>query len=92
VQGEGPLHAHAERHLAHRERLADATAVPSDHDALEDLDPGPGPLDDLDVHLDGVARPERRDVGAEGGRVEGVELVHGEFAFSGATGHHGFFA
>ena len=32
--------------------------------ALEDLDPGAGALDDLDVDLDGVTGPEVRDVGA----------------------------
>jgi hypothetical protein len=35
-----------------------------DHHTLEDLDSGPVSLDDPDVHLERVSRPEPRDVGA----------------------------
>ena len=41
------------------------TAGAADHDALEDLDPGAGALDDLDVDLERVAGAERRDVVAQ---------------------------
>ena len=61
---------------------AQAPAVPADDDALEDLDPGAASFDDLDVHLEGVASPELRDVTAHRRRVDAVQLVHVSFAFS----------
>ena len=60
MQREGPLHADAEADLADGEGLANAVARTGDDHAGEDLDPGTVALDDLHVHLDGVA-------GSEGG-------------------------
>src|SRR6187431_1499754 len=65
VHGERALNANTERDLAHREGGADALTLATDDNALEDLDAGTGTLDDLDVHLDGVARAERGNVVAE---------------------------
>src|SRR5579859_1519302 len=48
--------------LPHRERLAQAGALATDHHTLEDLDPGPVALDDPGVHLERVASAEVRDV------------------------------
>src|SRR3954453_11040461 len=61
VQREGALDAHAEGDLADGEAAADAAALDADHDALEDLDAGTVPLDDLHVDLDRVTGPEVRD-------------------------------
>src|SRR4051794_22272183 len=76
VHREGPLDADAEAHLAHGEGLPGATALPADHDALEDLDAGAVALDHADVHLDGVAGTERGDVVAQRIGVECVQGVH----------------
>ena len=76
VHREGPLDPDTERHLADREGLADTRAVAADDDALEDLDTGAVAFDDLDVHLDGVAGAEVRDVVAQRGLVDVVEVVH----------------
>src|SRR3954447_3510070 len=67
VEREGPLDTHAEGDLADGERTADAGAVDTDHDTLEDLDAGPRALDDLDVHLDGVTGAELGKVGTLAG-------------------------
>ena len=61
VDREGPLHAHAERLLAHREGLAHAASLALDHDALEDLRPPARALDDLEVHAHAVTRLEGGD-------------------------------
>ncbi len=61
MQREHPLHADAERLLAHGESLARAMALALDDDALEDLHAAAGALDHLEVHLDAVARREARD-------------------------------
>jgi hypothetical protein len=58
VKRERALDTDAERLLADGERLADARALPLDHDALEDLDPAALTLDHLEVHTHGVARLE----------------------------------
>src|SRR5947208_6723188 len=50
VDREGPFHADAEADLPNGERLADATALPPDDDALEDLDPLPVAL--THAHVD----------------------------------------
>src|SRR5690606_26078316 len=72
VQREGPLDADAEADLPHGEGLAHAAAGASDHDALERLDAGAVALDDLDVHLDGVAGTEVGDVVTQRSRIDGV--------------------
>jgi hypothetical protein len=61
VHGERALHADAERLLADGERLARAVALALDDDALEDLGPAAGALDDLEVHADAIARLEAGD-------------------------------
>src|ERR1700741_4348073 len=76
VHREGALHADAEGDLAHGEGLPDATALPADDDALEDLDPLAGALDDSNVDLQRVARPEVRDVGAQRLGVQCIQGVH----------------
>src|SRR3954469_26043880 len=55
VHREGALDADLEADLADREGLAHAVARAADDGALEDLDTGAAALDDVDVHLDGVA-------------------------------------
>jgi hypothetical protein len=65
VHREGPLDADAVADLADGERLAGAAALPPDHHALEDLDPGPVTFLDVNVHLESVARPETGDVGSD---------------------------
>src|SRR5262249_10948768 len=62
--------------LAHSERLADSPALPADDDALEHLDTFLGALDDLDVHVDGVARAEGRDIVAQRRLIDEVQPVH----------------
>src|SRR6516165_2418316 len=64
VHGKGPLHPYAVADLADGEGLPGPAALAPDHHALEDLDPGPASLDDPDVHLQRVSRPELRDVRA----------------------------
>src|SRR5690606_15653710 len=76
VHREGALDADAEADLADGERLTDAVAAAGDDDALERLDAGAGALDDLDVHLEGVAGAELGDVGPQRCCVDGVERVH----------------
>src|SRR5699024_3923895 len=80
VHREGALHADAEGGLADGEGLPDATAVAADDDALEDLDAGAAPLDDLDVHLDGVDRPDVGHVVPHGRVVDLVETLPGVVA------------
>src|ERR671937_2590345 len=41
VHRDGPLHPDPEADLTYRERLAQPGTLAPDHDALEDLDPGP---------------------------------------------------
>src|SRR5262249_14998390 len=62
VHREGPLDAHTEADLAHGDRLAGAAALAPDHRPLEDLHPFAVPLDDANVHLEGVAGREVRNV------------------------------
>src|SRR3954454_21855962 len=76
VHREGALHADAEADLAHGEGLADAAALATQDDALEDLDAGAVALDDPHVHLHGVPGAEVGDVVAERRGVEGVQGVH----------------
>src|SRR5262249_27372856 len=71
-----PLDADAIALLAHGERLADASALPAEHHALEYLDALLGPFDNLDVHVDGVARAEGREVVAQRRLVDEVQPVH----------------
>ena len=54
------LDADAEGLLADGERLAHAASLPLDHDALEDLGPGAGALDHLEVDANAVAGGEPR--------------------------------
>src|SRR5207253_2223565 len=65
-----------EADLTDGEGLADATAGATDHDALEELDPGASALDDPDVNLEGVTGPELRDVGPQRGGVKAVQRMH----------------
>src|SRR5690606_8866022 len=70
--------ADLEGHLADREGLAHALTLARDDGALEDLDTGAAALDDVHVHLDGVARAEVRNIGLERGGVDAIENVgHG---------------
>src|SRR6185437_12522690 len=62
--------------LTHGEGLADTTTLAADHHALEHLDALLGALDDLDVHVDGVARAENRDVVAQRRLIDEVQPVH----------------
>src|SRR5581483_4454258 len=62
VQRERPLDADAEGVLADGEGLAGAGALPLDHEALEDLDPLPGPFDHAKVDTHGVAGLEGRNL------------------------------
>src|SRR4030095_10884366 len=62
VYREGALDADAVGRLAHRERLAGAGPAAPEDGSLEDLDAFLVALDDAHVNLDGVARPEGRDV------------------------------
>src|SRR5262249_23241329 len=78
VHREGPFDPDpVERDLADGERLAEPSALAPDHDALEHLDALAIALDDAHVHLDGVARPELRQVVAQTRRFDEVDLVHG---------------
>ena len=78
VHGERALHADAEGLLADGEGLADALALALDDDALEDLGPAAGALDDLEVDADAVAGLEGGDA-AELRALEGVDDgAHGE--------------
>src|ERR1022692_733802 len=64
VDREGPLHTDAVADLAHGKGLSCAAALPADDNTLEHLDPGAVTLLDPDMHLQGVTRPESRDVGS----------------------------
>jgi hypothetical protein len=61
VNRERALHPHAERLLAHGERLAYAVPLALEHDALEDLRTAAGALHDLEVHTHAVTRLEGGD-------------------------------
>src|SRR5690606_31318865 len=76
VQREGALDADAVAHLADLERLAHAGPRPGDPDTLEDLDAFLLTLDDAHAHLEGVARREAGDVGAQAGLVDEIGRVH----------------
>ena len=65
MERERPLDADAERLLANGERLANAGPLALDDDALEDLDAAALPLDDLEVHTNGVSGLELRQVGSQ---------------------------
>ena len=71
VDRERALDADAERLLADGERLARAVALALDHDALEDLGPAAGALDDLEVDLHAVARLE----GGDAAQLRALEVV-----------------
>ncbi len=73
MERERPLDADPERLLAHREGLPKAGALALDADALEDLDPLPVPLDDLEVHAQGVPRLELREVRAQVALLEALD-------------------
>jgi hypothetical protein len=72
----GPLDTDTEADLPNLEGLAQSATLAADHDALEDLDPGPVAFHDPGVHLDGVAGPEVGNVGALRLIVESVQRVH----------------
>src|SRR4029453_13197627 len=77
VQGKRALHADPEAHLADRKCFADAIACSGDHYPGKLLDSRPSALDDLDVHLDGVAWTEGGDIAAHRSLVELMdELAH----------------
>ncbi len=59
---ERALDADAVAQLAHGVGLVQAATLAGDHVALEHLDTFLATLDDADVHLDLVARRERREV------------------------------
>src|SRR3954447_13162600 len=83
VRRERPFHADAEGLLAHGEGLAHALALALDDHALEDLGAAARALDDLEVHLEPVARLEARDA-AQLGALEGIDdRAHGERAPAG---------
>src|SRR3954447_7134239 len=75
MERERSLDSVAELLLSHGERLACPRALALEHDSLEHLDPLPLPLDDLEVHPDGVARLELRDPIAQLGALEAVDDV-----------------
>ena len=78
MQQETALHPDAVSDAADSEDLLRAAAAATDHDAFEDLDPLAGALDDLRVHLDGIAGDQGRKVLALGLSVEQVDDVgHG---------------
>src|SRR5450830_781797 len=77
VHRERALDTDAEADLADREGLADPAAAARDDDALEHLDPCARAFDDLDVHLEGVAGAEGRDVGPQRCGIDLVEGMHG---------------
>ena len=74
MQGEGALHADTERLLADGERLADARALPLDHDALVHLHTPALALDHLEVHAHGVSGLEARNL-AQLGALDGIDDV-----------------
>ncbi len=75
--GKPALDADLEAHLADLEGLAEAVTLAADDDALEHLDTRARAFDDVDVHLDGVAGTEVRDVGTQRCCVDVVEeLAH----------------
>src|SRR5215472_8596420 len=78
VHREGTLDAHAVTHLAHGERLPQTTALASDHDTLEHLDPGAVTFLDPDVHLEGVTGAKVRDIVPDLGLLKlGDRGMHG---------------
>src|SRR5256885_17030973 len=87
VQREGALDADAEADLADGEGLAHTGALAADDDALELLDAGAVALDDLDVHVDGVAGTEVRHVDAHRQLVDGGQLVHVLSSWAPQVGH-----
>src|SRR5215472_1375558 len=76
VDRERAFHADAEADLADGERLAQTAALPTDYDALEDLDTRTGTLDHAHVDLQGVAGPKIGNVGTQRLGIHGVERVH----------------
>src|SRR6188472_1150711 len=86
VHRELALDADLEADLADREGLANALALAADDDALEDLDTRARTFDDVDVHLDGVARAEVGDVRPQARSVDVVEDVHDGSLSAPATG------
>src|ERR671911_1765221 len=73
VEGERALDADAERLLPHRERLAEPGALALEADALEDLDPLPVALDDLEVDAQRVPCLELRQVRAHVALLEALD-------------------
>src|ERR1700712_3380623 len=78
VNREGALNADTEADLAHGEGLANSTALATDDDALENLDPLAGAFNDPHVDLERVTCPKVRDIVAQRRGVEIVKGVHGE--------------
>src|SRR4029077_17993493 len=77
VHRERPLHADAERLLADGECLADARPLAPENAPLEARDTGALALDHLEVHADGVACLERRQVGPQLALLDGLDhLAH----------------
>src|SRR4030095_11321062 len=88
VQRKRALHTDAETHLTDGECFTDAIACSGDDHTGEDLDSRTSALNDLDVHLDGIAWTEGGDITAHRCLIELVnELAHETFLAS-ATGHH----
>src|SRR5688500_61039 len=77
VHRKGALDPDAVAELADGERLADAGALATDDDALEELHTLLVALDHAHVDLQGVARSEVRDVIPEARLVDEVGAVHG---------------
>jgi hypothetical protein len=79
MQRERALDADAKRLLADGERLASAVALALDHNALEDLRSATGPLDDLEVDPQAIARVEIRDTTELGALQIFDDGAHGSF-------------
>src|SRR5699024_10310142 len=77
VHWEGTLNSDTEGYLADGEGLADAAALTTDNDALEDLNTLGLTLDNLYVDLDGVTSAELRNVVAQVCCINLVKNVHG---------------
>src|SRR6202165_933154 len=78
VQEEAAFHPDAVRDATNGKGLLGTAAPAADDDAFEDLDALAGPLDDLGVHLDGVAGDQGGNVLALGlGFQQGDDVGHG---------------
>jgi hypothetical protein len=84
---ERALDADAERLLANREGLADTGALALDDDSLEDLDAPALPFDHLEVHPNGIAGLEPRQVGSQLSLLEKLDRIrHEKGAWAGLAG------